>query len=78
MQKTTSKITPSKNFGKPTKFMAGPIIGTYQDVPIYDYIIDNEGVRRDYVGIKTRFESMSDLTPGSVIFMPGLIYSPSI
>lgn len=54
----------------PTKIYAGPIIGTYMDRPIYDYLIDDFGIKRIFDGIANNHKSI----PPRAIFTHGQVY----
>ena len=57
----------------PTGFTCGPVIGQYMGKPIYDYLIDNFGVKRVYNGITN---SPADLPPNSICIYQKLAYTP--
>lgn len=66
-------VKPAHGFSIPTSFAFGKQIGSFKGHAIYDVLIDNHGVIRDYKGVVT---NTSSAVAGAIIAGPGLLYEP--
>lgn len=55
----------------------GKIIGTYMEEPIPEYLLMASGDRHEYIGTISQPLDLTQLLPGQLLLLPGLLYSAS-
>lgn len=55
----------------------GKIIGTYMEEPIPEYLLMASGDRHEYSGTISQPLDLTQLLPGQLLLLPGLLYSAS-
>jgi hypothetical protein len=62
--------SPNARLPLPKSFVAGDIVGSYLDHPIFSDLTDDHGVVRTFSGIAIS----ASCKPGAIIIAPGLLY----